>query len=201
MNASRVLLMLGLGATACHSDRRAASTSLRQYYECVTVAGPPTSSVLDVNPRLEACVMSKGWSHDSATAIAGGYSELLIAGLTETSKHGKAAGDSVMKEMSARGATEARIETMKFDLRNLVVSEERYFADSVKYTTIVACSGNSRGAIFCSTQGTTLGPIRLTKDGFTATITHADLPGVKCAIFVGSTPIAPAKTEALPTCQ
>ncbi len=194
------MLALMLVATGCHSDRRAASTSLRQYYECVTVAGPPPTSVLEVNPRLEACLMSKGWSHDSATAIAGGFNEILLAGLTETSKHGKAAGDSVMKEISARSATEARTETMKSDLRNLVVSEERYFADSVKYTTIVACSANSRGATFCSTQGTTLGPIRLTKDGFTATITHADLPGVKCAIFVGSTPIAPAKTEGLPTC-
>src|SRR6266516_5877530 len=118
MNASRVLFMLGLTTTACHSDRRAASTSLRQYYECVTVAGPPSTSVLEVNPRLQACLMSKGWSHDSATAIAGGWSEILLAGLTETSKHGKAAGDSVMKEIGARSATEARTETMKSDLRS-----------------------------------------------------------------------------------
>jgi len=201
MNASRVLVFI-VATTACHSDRRAASTALKQYYECVTVAGPPTTDVREAgNPRLEACLMSKGWSHDSASAIAGGFSEVLVMGLTETAKNGKAAGDSVMKAEDARRAKEARIETMRFDLRNLVVSEERYFAESVKYTTIVACSPNSRGAIFCSTQGTTLGPIKLTKNGWTATITHADLPGVKCAIFVGSTPIAPAKTEGLPTCQ
>src|SRR5467141_2648774 len=101
MNASRALLMLSL-ATACHSDRRAATTALRQYYECVTVAGPPTTDVLEAgNPRLEACVLSKGWSHDSASAISGSLSQILLAGLTETAKHGKAAGDSVMKAESA----------------------------------------------------------------------------------------------------
>ena len=196
------MLALILAATACHSDRGAASTALRQYYECVTLAGPPTTDVLEAgNPRLKACLMSKGWSDDSASTIAGGFSEVLVIGLTETAKNGRAAGDSVMKAEAARRAKEARMETMRSDLRNLVVSEERYFADSMKYTTIVACSANSRGAIFCSTQGTTLGPIRLTRDGWTATITHSDLPGVKCAIFVGSTPIAPAKTMGLPTCQ
>ena len=196
------MLALILAAAACHSDRRAASTALRQYYECVTVAGPPTTDVLAAgNPRLEACLMSKGWSHDSASAIFRDFSEVLVMGLTEAAKNGKAAGDSVMKAEGARRAREARMETMRFDLRNLVVSEERYFAESGKYTTIVACSPNSRGAILCLTQGTTLGPIRLTKDGWTATITHSDLPGVTCALFVGSTPIAPAKAEGLPTCQ
>src|SRR5437879_1627365 len=196
------MLALVLVTTACHSEKRAASTSLRQYYECVTVAGSPTTEVLDgPNPRLDACLMSKGWSHDSASAISGSFSEILLAGLTETAKHGKAAGDSVMKAESARSVREARLETMRSGLRDLVVSEEQYFSENVKYTTIVDCSSHSHGAIFCLAPGNVLGPIRLTKDGWMATMTNTNLPNVTCAIFVGATPVAPAKTEGLPTCQ
>src|SRR5258706_5589493 len=114
MTTSRKLVILVLVTTACHSDKRAASMALRQYYECVTVAGPPTTDVLEAgNPRLEACVLSKGWSHDSASAISGSLSEILLAGLTETAKHGKAAGDSVMKAESARTVRESHLKTMQ----------------------------------------------------------------------------------------
>jgi len=41
--------------------------------------------------------MSKGWSHDSASTMSGNWNEVLVAGLTETAKNGKAAGDSLMK--------------------------------------------------------------------------------------------------------
>jgi len=201
MNATRMLVTMALASTACHPDRRAASTALRQYYECVTVAGPPTTSMLEKNARLEACLMSKEWSHDSASAIAGGFSEILLAGLTETAKHGKAAGDSVMKAESARSLRESRLKTMKTGLRDLVVSEETYFADNVKYTKIVDCSPSSRGAILCLAPGNVLGPITLTNDGWTATMTNSKLPGVTCAIFVGPRSIAPATKEGSPTCD
>jgi hypothetical protein len=90
---------------------------------------------------------------------------------------------------------------MKSGLRNLIMAEERYFADNVKYTTIVTCSPQSRGAILCPAEGNVLGPVSLTSDGWMATMTRADLPGITCTVFVGSTPLAPATGEGQPVCQ
>ena len=191
-----VLLLLG-----CNSDKKAASVLLKQYYECVTVAGPAATQALQTNARLEACLMSKGWNHDSATAMAGDFNEILAASLTETAKNGKAAGDSLVKAESAKGVERARIESMKSGLRNLITSEEQYFADNVKYTTITNCSSRSRGAILCLAEGDVLGPIKLTADGWTATMTNPKLPGVTCVIFIGSTAVSPATTEGQPVCQ
>ena len=197
-------LTLGLLLAGCDSDKRAASVWLKQYYECVTVAGQAVTEGLKTNPRLEACLMSKGWNHDSATAISGDFSEILVAGLTETAKNGKAAGDSVMKAENERRLTRARIESMKSGLRDLITAEEQYFSESVKYTTIIdttCLARRSRGLTFCVARDNVLGPVRLTSDGWTATMTRADLPGVTCAIFIGSTPVSPATAEGQPVCQ
>src|SRR5437016_11113259 len=149
------------GVIACNSDKRAATTSLKQYYECVTITGPSATEALQKNARLEACLMSKGWSRDSASAISGDFSEVLVAGLTETAKNGKAAGDSLMKAEGEQRVRRARIESMKSGLRDLITAEEVYFADNVKYTTMVTCSSRSRGAIFCLAQDNVLGTIQL----------------------------------------
>jgi hypothetical protein len=202
MNTERLRgLALVLGVIGCNSDKRVANALLKQYYECVTVTGPAATEALQENARLKACLMSKGWNSDSASAISGGLSDVLVAGLTETAKNGKAAGDSAMRAEGDKRVKLARVESMKSGLRDLVTAEERYWADSLKYTTTVDCSSRSRGAILCVAEDNVLGPIRLTKDGWTATMTNSKLPGVTCVIFIGSTPVAPATTEGQVVCQ
>jgi len=81
---------------------------------------------------------------------------------------------------------------MKSDLRNLVTAEEAYFADSVKYT-------NNLGTAYNTTSGV-LGPnIQVTADGWTATVSHTTTTKT-CAIYVGSTQVAPANKEGEPKC-
>lgn len=81
---------------------------------------------------------------------------------------------------------------MKSDLRNLIVAEEDYFADSARYT--------SRLPDFAVTPGNTLGPIQIGKDGWAATITNANSPK-KCAIFIGTVPHPPGQKEGIPVCE
>ena len=90
----------------------------------------------------------------------------------------------------------AYVASMKTDLRNLVTAEEAYFADSVKYTT-------NLGTNFAVTTGNNLGPITVTGDGWNATITNQNMqaPVITCAIFIGSTSIAPATKEGEPKCS
>ncbi len=88
------------------------------------------------------------------------------------------------------------VASMKSDLRNLITAEEAFFADSVKYTARVGRGGLQ----FAVTTGNSKPVIRLTADGFTATIRNANTV-ITCAIFVGSTPIPPATNEGEPKCQ
>jgi hypothetical protein len=85
---------------------------------------------------------------------------------------------------------------MKTDLRNLVTAEEAYFADSVKYTS-------NLGTNFAVTTGNVLGTITVTGDGWDATITNTNLsnPLHTCAIYIGSTSLAPATKEGEPKCN
>jgi type IV pilus assembly protein PilA len=86
----------------------------------------------------------------------------------------------------------AYIASMKSDLRNLVTAEEAWFADSVKYTTAL-------GTNFATTSGVVGPTIALTADGWTATVSHTTTTKT-CAIYVGSTPLAPANKEGEPKC-
>ena len=90
----------------------------------------------------------------------------------------------------------ALMASMKTDLRNLVTAEEAYAADSVNYTTDL-------GTGYSVTTGNVLGPITLTGDGWTATITNTNLasPLRTCAIYMGSTSTAPATKEGEPKCN
>ena len=88
----------------------------------------------------------------------------------------------------------AYIASMKTDLRNLVSAEEAYFSDSLAYTSDL-------GTDFAVTSGNSTPAITLTDDGWTATMTNANTPANSCAIFIGSTPVAPATAEGVPTCQ
>jgi prepilin-type N-terminal cleavage/methylation domain-containing protein len=86
----------------------------------------------------------------------------------------------------------AYLAAMKSDLRNLVTTEEAYFADSIKYRS-------NLGTIYNTTTGV-LGPtITVTADGYTATVSHATTTKT-CAVYSGSTPLAPAIKEGEPRC-
>jgi prepilin-type N-terminal cleavage/methylation domain-containing protein len=94
----------------------------------------------------------------------------------------------------ANTKAKAYIASMKSDMRNLVTAEEAYFADSVKYTT-------NLGTNFAVTTGNVLGAIALTGDGWTASVTNTNYVGHMCAIYIGSTAIAPANKEGEPKCN
>ena len=86
----------------------------------------------------------------------------------------------------------AYLTSMKSDLRNLVTAEESYFADSIKYTS-------NLGTMYRTSTGV-LGPtIALTGDGWTATVSHTTTTRT-CAVYSGSTPLAPAAKEGEPRC-
>ena len=86
----------------------------------------------------------------------------------------------------------AYLAAMKSDLRNLVTTEEAYFADSIKYTS-------NLGTMYNTTTGV-LGPtITVTADGYTATVSHTTTTKT-CAVYSGSTPLAPAVKEGEPRC-
>ena len=90
----------------------------------------------------------------------------------------------------------AYLTAMKSDLRNMVTAEEAFFADSVKYTTTIGVGGLT----FNVTSGNNTPTIATTADGWTATISNLNTTKT-CAIFIGSTSIAPANKEGEPKCQ
>ncbi len=89
----------------------------------------------------------------------------------------------------------AYLTAMKSDLRNLVTAEEAFFADSVKYTTSIGAGGLT----FNVTSGNANPTIAKTADGWTATISNVNTTKT-CAIFIGSTAVAPANKEGEPKC-
>lgn len=87
----------------------------------------------------------------------------------------------------------ALVTSMKSDLRNLMTQQEGRLADSGAYATSFPAS------VWRTTTGVTGPTIALTPDGWTASVGH--LSSTKtCAIFVGTTPLAPATKEGVPTC-
>ncbi|MGH7700044.1 MAG: type IV pilin protein [Gemmatimonadales bacterium] len=81
----------------------------------------------------------------------------------------------------------AYLTSMKADLRNLFTAEESYFADSIKYTTDL-------GTAYQTTTGVVGPTIATTGDGWTAWVSHTATIRT-CAIYAGSTPLAPAVRE------
>jgi type II secretion system protein G len=99
----------------------------------------------------------------------------------------------------------AYIASMKSDLRNLVTAEEAYFADSIKYSATSSNCANPAppGTVnFCPSTGNVLGAITGvgSTDGWGATMTNINSPLRSCAIFIGSTAVAPATKEGEPKC-
>ena len=90
----------------------------------------------------------------------------------------------------------AYIASMKSDLRNLITAEEAFYADSIKYTKTIG----ARGLKFTATTGNANPRIALTANGWTARISSANTKKT-CAIFIGSTALAPATKEGEPKCK
>ena len=87
----------------------------------------------------------------------------------------------------------ALVTAMKSDLRNLVTQQESRFADSGSYAASFPAS------IWTPSTGVTGPTITLTADGWTASVGHVSTTRT-CAIFFGTTALAPAIKEGMPTC-
>ena len=87
----------------------------------------------------------------------------------------------------------AYLASMKSDLRNLITAEEAYFSDNTAYTSALAAAN------YTTSTGVTGPTITVTANGFTASVAHG-LTTKTCAIYVGSTALAPANKEGEPKC-
>jgi prepilin-type N-terminal cleavage/methylation domain-containing protein len=81
----------------------------------------------------------------------------------------------------------AYVTQMKSDLRNLVTAEESYFTDSIKYTS-------NLGTAYLTSTGVVGPTIVVTGDGWTGWVSHTATTKT-CAIYAGSTALAPATKE------
>lgn len=87
----------------------------------------------------------------------------------------------------------ALVTAMKSDLRNLLTQQESFLADSARYATSFPPS------VWRPTTGVTGPTIALTTDGWTATVGHTSTTRT-CAIFAGTSSLAPATKEGVPEC-
>jgi type IV pilus assembly protein PilA len=93
----------------------------------------------------------------------------------------------------SREKEEAYLTAMKSDLKNLTTAQEAYFADNVAYTTSFPAT------IYTVRPGVTAPTITLTADGWTGWVAHG-LTAKTCAIYIGTTALAPANNEGEPKC-
>lgn len=87
----------------------------------------------------------------------------------------------------------ALLTAMKADLRNLATQQEAYSIEHFAYTTSFPAT------VYTVTTGVTGPTITLTEDGWTAHVGHT-ATSKTCAIFAGTTPLAPAVDEGVPKC-
>ena len=93
----------------------------------------------------------------------------------------------------AASKEKALLTSMKADLRNLATQQESYSIDYNAYTTSLPAT------IYRTTTGV-IGPtISLTANGWAASVGHTGTTKT-CAIFGGTTPLAPAVDEGVPKC-
>jgi prepilin-type N-terminal cleavage/methylation domain-containing protein len=96
----------------------------------------------------------------------------------------------------ANTKSKAYITAMKSDLRNLVSSEEAFFADSSYYTQSTASLG------FKNSTGTNAPAIVTYAGAWIATNSHTQLSGVVCGIGVNTTnPQVSTAGEGEPVCK
>jgi len=94
----------------------------------------------------------------------------------------------------AASKEKALLVSMKADLRNLATQQESYSIEYNAYTT------SFPPTIYTVTTGVTGPTISLTADGWTAFVGHS-ISTKTCAIFAGTTPLAPAVDEGVPRCE
>ncbi len=99
---------------------------------------------------------------------------------------------------------------MKSDLRNLATAQESYLADqnppsyfsAGAVTNLAPFTDPVTGqAIYAPSTGVTVAVVAV-PGGWSATATHAQLPGRTCAIYINlPAPVAPAVVEGEPACN
>jgi prepilin-type N-terminal cleavage/methylation domain-containing protein len=94
--------------------------------------------------------------------------------------------------------TKAYTAAMKSDLRNLVVAEESFFADSVYYLPYIDTTKlRFRPSISVSTPNIVVG-----RGYWTATVTHSQILNFTCGISVNTVnTVVPSASEGEPACQ
>ncbi len=93
----------------------------------------------------------------------------------------------------ASSKEKAMLTAMKADLRNLATQQESYQIEFSAYAT------GFPATLYRVTAGVTGPTISLTADGWTASVGHT-VSSKTCAIFAGTTPLAPAVDEGVPKC-
>ena len=88
------------------------------------------------------------------------------------------------------------VAVMRADLRRLIVAEEAFFADSLKYNSRIGAGGVS----YEPSRGNALLSITVTGDGWVGVMKNRSI-STRCTVFIGSTSAPPAVKEGYPTCR
>ena len=88
----------------------------------------------------------------------------------------------------------AYLATMKSDLRNLITAEESYFGDNTAYTTALPAT------MYAVSTGDAGPTITVAGSDYQAWVSNANTTRT-CAIYIGTTPLAPANKEGEPKCN
>jgi prepilin-type N-terminal cleavage/methylation domain-containing protein len=92
--------------------------------------------------------------------------------------------------------SKAFLSSMKSDLRNLATAEEAFFSDSARYST------NLTSLNFSSSTGVTSPVITLFTGGWSATVSHTQMPAAECGIGINTTnPTLASAGEGEPACK
>ncbi len=100
------------------------------------------------------------------------------------------------------------VTAMKSDLRNLVTAEEAFFADSGFYTATVTgrkkrqAMLTANGLVFDPSTGVSDPLVTVGQGTWSATVTHAQVPKVKCGIAANMTnPVDASVNDGTPACK
>src|ERR1051326_7310874 len=87
----------------------------------------------------------------------------------------------------------AYLPTEKSDLRNLITAQESYFGDNTAYTTALPAT------MYATSTGVTGPTITVATSNYTAWVGNANTTRT-CAVYIGTTALAPANKEGEPRC-
>ena len=139
----------------------------------------------DATARCGDGTYSESTTPQGTCSNHGGVAEWLESRATNDSQAASSAADE-----------QAYVAAMNHDLQSLVIAEEAFFADSVKYTTRIGRGGLD----YFVSAGNTSPTITLTRDGWYAVIRNVH-SATTCSIFIGETPKPPARKEGSPACE